>query len=196
MTTLGSQSSTKGAREAKPARAPIAWASLARHYVEMLISMVIGMMALHPVWHFGLEVVGASHALNHATVMALVMATDMSLGMGAWMRYRGHSWGPIAEMSAVMYLPFALFLPAVWGGALSGAAMLGAGHLLMLPTMLGLMLWRRDEYGHGSSSRTPQPIGDARTPTAQPSCDEPARLPYVGSGVRMHRDSDESHAHR
>jgi hypothetical protein len=163
MTTLGSQSSTTSARKAQPARAPIAWPPLARHYVEMLITMVIGMMALHPVWQFGLHMVGASPALSHATVMALVMATDMSLGMGAWMRYRGHSWRPIAEMSAVMYLPFALFLPAVWGGAMSGAAMLGAGHLLMLPTMLGLMLWRRDEYAHGSSH------------TTHPGLPEPAR---------------------
>src|SRR5919112_3457702 len=151
MTTLGSQSSTTSAHEAPPARAPIAWASLTRHYIEMLITMVIGMLALDPVWRLGLHLVGAPHALDHSTVMALVMATDMSLGMGAWMRYRGHSWRPIAEMSAVMYLPFAVFLPAVWGGAMSGAAMPGAGHLLMLPSMLGLMLWRRDEYGHGPS---------------------------------------------
>lgn len=155
MTTLGSQSSTTSACEAPRARAPIAWAPLARHYVEMLVTMVIGMTALDPVWHFGLRLVGASHALDRSTVMALVMATDMSLGMGAWMWYRGHSWRSIAEMSAVMYLPFAVFLPAVWGGAMSGAAMLGAGHLLMLPSMLGLMLWRRDEYGHGPSHTVP-----------------------------------------
>jgi hypothetical protein len=49
MTTLGSQSSTTNAREAQSARAPIAWAPLARHYVEMLVTMVIGMMDLHPV---------------------------------------------------------------------------------------------------------------------------------------------------
>ena len=154
MTSLGSQSPTTSAREAQPTRAPIAWASLTRHYIEMLITMVIGMLALDPVWRLVLQVVGAPHVLDHSTVMALVMATDMSLGMGAWMRYRGHSWRPIAEMSAVMYLPFAVFLPAVWGGAMSGAAMLGAGHLLMLPSMLGLMLWRRDEYSHGSSHTT------------------------------------------
>jgi hypothetical protein len=151
MTTLGSQSAPTTPREAQPARAPIGWAALARHFVEMVIAMVIGMVALHPVWHVGFRAVGASHALENATVMALVMATDMSLGMGVWMRYRGHSRRPIAEMSAVMYLPFILFLPAVWGGAMSGAAMLSAGHLLMLPMMLALMLWRRDEYGHGPS---------------------------------------------
>jgi len=151
MTTLGSPSTATSTRDGQPARTPIAWGHLARHYVEMLITMVIGMIGLHPVWHFGLQMVGASQALDHATVMALVMATDMSLGMGAWMRYRGHAWGPIAEMSAVMYLPFALFLPAVWAGVMSDAAMLGVGHLLMLPAMLGLMVWRRDEYGHGSA---------------------------------------------
>jgi hypothetical protein len=154
MTTLGSQSIATSTRETQPARAPIAWGHLTRHYVEMVVTMVIGMLALHPVWQFGLQVVGAPQALEGATVMALVMATDMSLGMGAWMRYRGHAWRPVAEMSAVMYVPFALFLPAVWGGVMSGAAMLGAGHLLMLPAMLGLMVWRRDEYGHGSSHTT------------------------------------------
>ena len=168
MTTLDSQSATTSHREVQPARAPIAWAPFARHYVEMLITMVIGMIALYPVWQFGLHVIGASHALSHATVMALVMATDMSLGMGAWMRYRGHSWRPIGEMSAVMYLPFALFLPAVWAGVMSGAAMLGAGHLLMLPTMLGLMLWRRDEYGHGSSHTTPSTTGTSATGSRHP----------------------------
>jgi hypothetical protein len=155
MTTLGSKSTATSTREAQPARTPVAWGHLARHYAEMVIAMVIGMFALHPVWHFGLQAVGASQALDHATVMALVMATDMSLGMGAWMRYRGHAWGPIAEMCAVMYVPFALFLPAVWGGVMSGAAMLGAGHLLMLPAMLGLMVLRRDEYDHGASHATP-----------------------------------------
>jgi hypothetical protein len=32
---------------------------------------------------------------------------------------------------------------------MSGGAMITAGHLVMLPTMVALMPWRRDEYGHG-----------------------------------------------
>jgi hypothetical protein len=85
--------------------------------------------------------------------MALVMATDMSLGMGAWMRLRGHSWRHIVQMGAPMYLPFAVFVPPVWFGALSGGAMISAGHLLML----ALMLWRRNEYGHGGHSPSYRP---------------------------------------
>jgi hypothetical protein len=124
------------------------WGPLVRHFVEMVVAMAVGMVALQPLWQLALRALDASQALADPTLMALTMATDMSLGMGAWMRYRGHTWRRIAEMSAAMYLPFAVLLPVVWAGALPGAAMLVAGHLLMLPAMLGLMVWRRAEYGH------------------------------------------------
>jgi flagellar biosynthetic protein FliP len=113
----------------------------------MVITMVVGMVMLHPLWVVGFEALGLPGALHHATVMAVVMATDMSLGMGAWMRFRGHSWRSIIEMSAAMYLPFAGFLPLAWSGAMSGGAMIAAGHLVMLPTMLAVMLWQRNERG-------------------------------------------------
>lgn len=143
-----------------PTPTATAWGAFARHYLEMVITMVVGMTVLHPLWAVAFDAMGLPDALHHASVMALVMATDMSLGMGAWMRYRRHSWRSIVEMSATMYLPFAVFLPPVWAGAMSGGAMITAGHLLMLPAMLALMLWRRDEYGHGGhspASRTPSP---------------------------------------
>jgi flagellar biosynthetic protein FliP len=99
---------------------------------------------LHPLWHWLWPA-----SLDHDTTIALVMATDMSIGMGAWMAYRGHSMRSILEMSAAMYLPFALFFPALWTGGISGDWMLVGGHNLMVPAMLGAMLWRRDEYfGH------------------------------------------------
>jgi hypothetical protein len=132
-----------------PAQPATAWGAFVRHYLEMVITMAVSMVVMHPLWAVGLDALGLPGALHHASVMAMVMATDMSLGMGAWMRFRGHSWHAIVEMSAAMYLPFAVFLPSVWAGAMSGGAMITAGHLLMLPTMFALMLWRRDEYGHG-----------------------------------------------
>jgi hypothetical protein len=117
------------------------WWPFTRHFFEMVLTMGLGMTLLHPLWHLAWPA-----ALDHDTTMALVMATDMSIGMGAWMRYRGHGWRPILEMSAVMYLPFAVFFPALWAGAISGDWMIVGGHELMLPAMLALMLWRRDEY--------------------------------------------------
>ncbi len=141
---------TRPADSASPA-APLPaairrWWPFTRHYLEMVVTMALGMVLLHPLWAVGLDAAGAGRLLDHDTVMALVMATDMSLGMGAWMRVRGHTWRPIAEMSAVMYLPFLVLFPPLWAGVLSGEAMLGAGHALMLPAMLALMLWRRAEY--------------------------------------------------
>jgi hypothetical protein len=135
------------------------WGPFARHYLEMVVTMIIGMMVLHPLWQLAFRGLGDPGALHHPTVMALVMATDMSLGMGAWMRYRGHGWRSIAEMSSTMYVPFAVLLPAVWAGVIDGGTMIAAGHLLMLPAMLGLMLWRREEYGHGCHTRTDTSTG-------------------------------------
>jgi flagellar biosynthetic protein FliP len=114
-----------------------------RHYLEMVVAMVVGMVALGPVWNLlwpGLS--------GHVAADVLVMATDMALGMGAWMRFRGHSWSAIAVMSAAMYLPFLVLLVPFWAGAVTGGTVMGAGHVLMFPAMALAMLWRRQEYLH------------------------------------------------
>ncbi|MEU4745897.1 hypothetical protein AB0G02_36290 [Actinosynnema sp. NPDC023658] len=113
-----------------------------RHALEMAVAMVAGMVVLEPVWSFawpGLADVVTAHVL--------VMATNMSLGMALWMRVRGHGWAGMAEMSAAMYVPFAVLLPFYWAGALSGMALMTAGHVLMLPAMVFAMLRRGHEYG-------------------------------------------------
>src|SRR5689334_12364875 len=73
------------------------------HYVEMIVGMVVGMLVLGPQWTRL-----APGLTDRADLHALVMATDMTIGMAAWMAVRGHPWPRIAEMSAVMYLPFLL----------------------------------------------------------------------------------------
>ncbi len=45
---------------------------------------------------------------------ALVMATNMTVGMTVWMRYRAHGWPAVGEMAAAMYAPFLLLLIPVW----------------------------------------------------------------------------------
>lgn len=111
--------------------------------------MVVGMVVLHPVAMFLFPLLGWSSALSRPDLHVLVMATDMSIAMALWMRYRGHRWGPIAEMSGAMYLPFVVLLVPLWLGEISGATLFVAGHLLMLVAMLGVMLLRPDEYsGH------------------------------------------------
>lgn len=50
-------------------------------------------------------------------------------------------------MGAAMVLPLAALFPMLWTGLLSADAVLDLQHLLMLPAMLGAMLYRRREYG-------------------------------------------------
>ncbi|MEV1131523.1 hypothetical protein [Agromyces sp. NPDC049794] len=114
----------------------------ARHALEMVIAMLAGMIVLGPLWSFawpGFD--------ENTTANALVMATNMSIGMAVWMRIRGHGAAPIAEMCAAMYLPFLVLLPFNWAGVLSDMALMTAGHVLMVPAMLAAMLRRRQEYG-------------------------------------------------
>jgi len=82
-----------------------------RQYLEMVAAMLAGMFALG-----GLEGLVWPASMDRVDVAAMVMATNMSVGMAAWMRFRGHSWRGTAEMSAAMYLPFAVLLVPYWAG--------------------------------------------------------------------------------
>ncbi|MFD1046539.1 hypothetical protein ACFQ1S_13740 [Kibdelosporangium lantanae] len=115
-------------------------ARFAGHYVEMVVAMLVGMMALAPLWP------DAWTTLSDVDV--LVMATDMTIGMTAVMLLRRHSWARIAEMAVVMYLPFVVLLVPFWLGAVSGMTLMVVGHVVMFPLMLAAMVWRRDHYWH------------------------------------------------
>ena len=114
---------------------------LVRHYLEMVVAMVVGMVVLGP-----LEALLWPGVDDRVDVHALVMATNMAVAMAAWMRFRGHAWPAIVEMSAAMYVPFAVLLVPYWAGAVSGSFLFTAGHVLMLPAMALAMWWRLDEY--------------------------------------------------
>ena len=114
---------------------------LVRHYLEMLVAMIAGMVVL-----------GAAEGLvwpgldDRADVHALVMATNMAIGMGAWMRIRGHDRRHTVRMCAAMGLGFVPVLPAYWAGLIGAEAMEMLGHGLMLVLMLVVML--RDRHDH------------------------------------------------
>jgi hypothetical protein len=118
------------------------------HFLEMVVAMAVGMVALHPVWTLVLDATGTTELMHDPYTGALIMATDMTVAMSAWMRFRGHRWRPIAEMGAAMYVPFlVLFVPLAFGLIDEGALMLW-GHVLMLPAMAAAMLLRPHEYAH------------------------------------------------
>jgi hypothetical protein len=120
------------------------WLHFVRHFVEMTVAMFAGMFALAPLW----SLAWPGYA-DDVTVNAMVMATNMTIGMVAVMLWRRHSALAIVEMSLAMYLPFLALLVPYWLGGVSGHAVMMAGHGLMLPAMLAAMLLRRHEYlGH------------------------------------------------
>jgi hypothetical protein len=117
-----------------------------RHYLEMIMAMVVGMVVLGAGEAMLLERVGWAETLAQPEPGALIMATNMIVPMAAWMRFRDHGWSAIAEMAVAMYLPFvALFVP-LWLGVVSPTGLMVLGHVLMLFAMAAVMWRRRDEY--------------------------------------------------
>jgi hypothetical protein len=132
-----------------PTRTGTAVWQFVRHYLEMVVAMVLGMAVLGPLESALLQPMGWQSIRAVPELNALVMATNMTVAMVAWMRYRRHSWAGIGLMAAAMYLPFVVLFPPLWLGVLSAGDMLAVGHMLMLPAMAGAMLLRADEYtGH------------------------------------------------
>ena len=121
--------------------------NLVRHFVEMVLAMLVGMAVLGMVAGLICAALGHSGFLtDHAGLRAWVMALNMTIGMAVWMRYRGHSWGAITEMGGAMFVPVAVLIVPYLAGAISAAALLVGMHVLMLPAMVVAMLHRRGEY--------------------------------------------------
>ena len=135
-----------------------------RHYIEMVVAMFAGMLIL------GLPAEGLLRTLGTSTselsvdapaVVLLGMAVVMTVPMVAWMRHRGHSWQPSAEMAASMFLPTFAIIAAMWAGVLTDfGTLMAVEHVVMLPAMLVAMLLRREEYTQG----------DHHAPHAAPAC--------------------------
>jgi hypothetical protein len=122
---------------------------LVRHFLEMVLAMVVGMVVLGMVTRMICAALGNSEFfVDHPGLRAPLMTLNMTAAMALWMRHRGHGWAAIAEMSAAMFVPIAVLIGPFWAGAISGEVLLGAMHLLMLPAMVVAMLHRREEYTH------------------------------------------------
>ncbi len=98
-----------------------------RHYLEMVVVMMVSMAVLGALTSGILAVLGHSNLRHLAGLRAFVMTMNMVIGMTVWMRLRGHGWASTLEMDASMILPFLL---------------------LIGPYRAGVMLRRYDEYAH------------------------------------------------
>ncbi|MBM7785099.1 hypothetical protein [Tenggerimyces flavus] len=111
------------------------------NFLRMLVAMSGGMLLLGPLW----SLVWPGHA-SGVEGMTLLMATNMTVGVGVWMVLRGHGVVAVGEMALAMYVPFLLLLVPYRLGVLPADGVLLGGHVLMLPCMLLAMVRRRDEH--------------------------------------------------
>ncbi|WP_430502017.1 hypothetical protein ACQRWP_10285 [Micromonospora trifolii] len=115
------------------------------HLGEMALAMVAGMLLLGPLWELAGTAAGIGDALARPEIAALVMATNMTVGMTVGMRYRAHRWHAVGEMAAAMYVPFLLLLVPFRAGVIDADALLLGGHLLMIPAMVLVAVRHRHE---------------------------------------------------
>ncbi|HEY6057900.1 MAG TPA: hypothetical protein VIV06_07695 [Candidatus Limnocylindrales bacterium] len=117
------------------------------HFGEMFVAMMLGMPLLGmPLAALQGALLGpSSYAIPE--LRAFGMAVAMTIPMVAWMRYRGHAWRPSVEMGAAMIVPTLALFPLYWAGLIPGRSLSGLEMALMLPAMLGAMIYRRHEYG-------------------------------------------------
>jgi hypothetical protein len=122
----------------------------ARHAVEMVVVMFVGMAVLGAVEGAVLALAGIStrDLVDDApAVAALGMAFNMALPMTLWMFHRGHSRARGLEMGLAMFAPGVVAVVLLATTAIEGGAVCGFECMFMLPLMLSVMWLRRADYG-------------------------------------------------
>ena len=127
--------------------------TFARHYLEMVAAMLLGMLVLGVPAEGALQLMGTSASAlqdDAPALMLLGMAFVMTVPMVGWMAYRGHGRRPNAEMAASMFIPTFGVIGVMAAGLVDDfMTLMMVEHVVMLPSMLIAMLLRREEYsGH------------------------------------------------
>jgi len=119
-----------------------------RHFSEMVIAMLLGMGVFALVNDAILIPLGFVYlsARFSPQAYALAMAVSMTVPMVAWMRIRKHTWRLSAEMGGAMIVPTVLLIAICSLGHLPSTVLLTGTHIIMLPAMLGVMLYRWRDY--------------------------------------------------
>jgi hypothetical protein len=124
----------------------------ARHYLEMVVVMFVGMgiLALPAEWATDAALPGVEG--DDPTLMLARMAATMILPMIPWMRWRGHGWQACLEMTVAMAVPALAAIALLEAGAVEdiGVLML-IEHVAMLAAMFAVMWARPDEYRRGTN---------------------------------------------
>ena len=123
--------------------------AFARHFGEMLLAMFVGMVVLGGVAQLLFAAGGSNLSHQSGALRVLIMGFNMTLPMVLWMSYRGHPRTQNVEMASSMVLPSLLAAALAVAGLLGATGALAVQHAVMIPAMLGVMLWRYEHYAHG-----------------------------------------------
>jgi hypothetical protein len=122
--------------------------AFARHFGEMVLAMLLGMLVLGGVAELVFALFGGSLSDQPGGTQVMIMGFNMTVPMVLWMRHRGHAAARNVEMAMSMVVPSVAAAALAWTGAIGTGAALGIQHAVMLPAMLGVMLWRYQDYSH------------------------------------------------
>jgi hypothetical protein len=127
--------------------------AFARHFGEMLLAMFLGMGVFGGLVALGFAATGGSSSDLPGGVRVMLMGVYMTVPMVGWMAYRGHAAARNVEMAMSMLVPTAGAAALAWAGVLGTGAALGVQHAVMVPAMLGVMLWRYGDYARPHAKR-------------------------------------------
>ena len=125
--------------------------AFALHLAEMLVAMVAGMVVLGGALEGVLALAGTSLSDAPTAASAAVMAVNMTVPMVWWMRYRGHPLRHSVEMAGSMVVPTAIIVALYWLGTIPSGGVMAAQHVVMIPAMVGVMLWRYEHYSRAAA---------------------------------------------
>src|SRR5215212_3190463 len=141
--------------------------SFARHYLEMVVVMLVGMALLALPAQWATDVLWPGVDGDDTTMMLARMGATMTLPMIPWMRWRGHGWQPCLEMAAAMIVPAIGVIALLEAGAIEAVWLLMTiEHVAMLTAMFVVMIARPHEYSHARGEAHDEP-GAARAHLAR-----------------------------
>ena len=111
--------------------------------------MFAGMLVLGGLATALFSIFGSSLSDQSGALQVSLMGFNMTVPMVLWMRHRGHNNARNGEMAGSMLVPSAIAAALAGAGTLGTTAALTLQHGVMIPAMLGVMLWRYQEYSRG-----------------------------------------------
>ena len=117
------------------------------HFLEMCAAMCLAWMLVTVPFIAIARAVGTADPIRSwPELTTVVAAAAMSAGMAAEMRWRGHTWQCIAEMTAAMAIEAVVLIAAAAGGVFARADLFAWYHGLMPVAMVAAMVFRLDLY--------------------------------------------------